>query len=324
MYAEFTIYVGSSGCHFNGRVLLDDVPILSAGGKVTALNDYSVTRRIIFFCPAGAHTFKFQIACWVLQGTPYIYNCYLGAFNFVDKATQNNDSGSVSCPAGATTTLINQNFSVPSARKLAVGTIKKYFMTITLYAEREEQRVSKIKNSGESNEANYFNWRLLLNDIEQTFTERLNDVTSSTANITYGEGAYGRITALVDPSASYNIKIKCYNGFGSAYNGRAVTKITICPWIIPDVEYEPITLDFPQGSTFYIITEPLDQNPTKTSKIGKKRGRSFGDTTDYYSTASGTNILSHNYTFETIEVANSVLLVSGFGGCISILGVDVR
>jgi len=38
----------------------------------------------------------------------------------------------------------------------------------------------------------------------------------------------------------------------------------------------------------------------------------------------GTGIVTWNYTFETVEVENSVLLVEGYGACISIIGVDVR
>ena len=98
----------------------------------------------------------------------------------------------------------------------------------------------------------------------------------------------------------------------------------ICPWIIPNSEDEPVELDFPDGSTIYIILEPLNSDPTKTIKLGKKRFVSFGDSTDYYSTASGTGILSWNYTFELVPVKNCILKIGGYGGCISVVGVDVR
>jgi hypothetical protein len=59
-------------------------------------------------------------------------------------------------------------------------------------------------------------------------------------------------------------------------------------------------------------------------KLGFQRAWSFGDNTNYYSIASGTDILSWNYTFESVEVSSCLLLVSGYGGCISIIAVDVR
>jgi hypothetical protein len=83
-------------------------------------------------------------------------------------------------------------------------------------------------------------------------------------------------------------------------------------------------MDFPQGSTMYVVLEPLNLNPTKNLKLGRVRGVSFGDSTDFYSTSSGTGIQSWNYTFETVEVSNCLLNISGEGGCISILAVDVR
>ncbi|MCP8316622.1 MAG: hypothetical protein H3Z51_07160, partial [archaeon] len=250
-------------------------------------------------------------------------NIIIYTLNFADKVDLFYDSGLISCPATTLTTLIDQNFTPPN-RKLAIGSVKKYNLFLYIYAEREEQRVSKVKNAGEGNDANFFNWRLFINDVELSWTARADDCGSQTGNITYGEGAYGYYNALLDAGTQYNLKIKCYNGFGSAYNGRVRVKAMLCPWIIPITEYEPITLDFPQGSTFYITTEPLTSDPSKTSKIGKKRFISFGDATDYYSKATGQGILNHNYTFEIVEVANSVLLVSGYGGCISIIGCDIR
>ncbi len=70
--------------------------------------------------------------------------------------------------------------------------------------------------------------------------------------------------------------------------------------------------------------EPLDKDPTKNSKIGKVRAVSYGDATDFYSTASGTGILSHTYTFEIVAVSDVSVFVNGFGGCISLVGVDER
>jgi hypothetical protein len=105
---------------------------------------------------------------------------------------------------------------------------------------------------------------------------------------------------------------------------KASIIIIVSPWILGYSEGEVFNLNFPQGSTLYVVTEPLWNDVTKTVKIGKKRARTFGDSTDYYYTASGTGILNGSYTFESVPVSNCVLVVSGFGGCISIIAVDVR
>ncbi|MEM1530477.1 MAG: hypothetical protein QXI05_02955, partial [Candidatus Bathyarchaeia archaeon] len=59
-----------------------------------------------------------------------------------------------------------------------------------------------------------------------------------------------------------------------------------------------------------------------TIQLGGARAWDLGY--NYYNTASGTGILYWNYTFESVEVGQCVLLVSGNGGCISIIAVDVR
>lgn len=96
------------------------------------------------------------------------------------------------------------------------------------------------------------------------------------------------------------------------------------PWILPKTDAKILHLNFPQGSTIYIVAEPLFSNPTKILKIGKKRAMSFGDSSDFYIVVSGTDIVELSFTFEKVEVAKSILYVSGNGGCISIIGVDVR
>jgi hypothetical protein len=109
-------------------------------------------------------------------------------------------------------------------------------------------------------------------------------------------------------------------------NANTVVHISIvaCPWLLATVDNEPMTLDFSQNSTLYLVLEPLNADPAKNSKIGKIRAVSYGDTTDFYSTASGTGILSHAYTFELVEVTSVTVIVNGLGGCISMVGLDGR
>lgn len=109
-------------------------------------------------------------------------------------------------------------------------------------------------------------------------------------------------------------------------NANTVVHICIiaCPWILSSDTHKPVTLDFPQGSTLYLVMEPLSENPTKYVKIGKKRSVSFGDSTNFYSTAEGADIKSHNYTFENIDEGEIEFTVKGWGGCISIIGVDIK
>jgi len=101
-----------------------------------------------------------------------------------------------------------------------------------------------------------------------------------------------------------------------------------CPWLLVDALHEPLTLSFAQGSTLYVVLEPLNKDATKYIKIGKVRAVSWGDNTDYYSAASGSGILSHSFVFETVEVAEILMSVRSYAdgllACISIIAVDER
>jgi len=132
----------------------------------------------------------------------------------------------------------------------------------------------------------------------------------------YGS-AFGKINVVVTAGSSHAITIA--GGAGTHY-----ISVVFTPWVLATASFEPLSLDVPQGSTIYITEEPLFTNPTKTVKIGKVRVVSFGDSTNYYYTNSGVDILASNYTFETVEIDECILTVSGYGGCISIIGVDVR
>jgi len=322
VYVKFTtaFVSGDSAFRAHGRVLLDSVPLLSAG---YVGNGESVTRDIFLVLSAGTYQFDFQGCNTGSAGTWRLTDIKIATLNFPDKQRNSWDSGSVSCPTGSTTTVLNQNFTVPATRKLAVGQVKKYVCIIKVCAIGE-RRQSFMKNPGEANETGRLSWRILLDDTEQSWTERKEDRGGSDSNDSYGRGAYGCLVKVLDPDTTYNLKINVYNDYGSTLNNQVTVDIILCPWILADVDYEPVTLDFPQGSTLYVTLEPLNQDPTKYARVGKQRFVSFGDATDYYSSQNGTGILAFDYTFETVEVVNSILHVKGYGGCVSIIGVDVR
>ena len=137
-------------------------------------------------------------------------------------------------------------------------------------------------------------------------------------NNEYGEGvAYGRYSGWLNVG-SHTISLS---------GGSAGKKITVyaSPWTLASSDSQaPIDLAFPQGSTAYLILEPLARNWTKTAKLGMVRAVSFGDSTNYYSTVSGTGILTWSYTYEAVDVAEPILVLSGYSGCISVISVDLR
>ena len=325
------VYIGWSSHADNGqgatRVLVDGVPFLSSGHQAS----YSTLWREGFIMlAAGTHTLDFQTAMWS-GGTGFwesVSGIIVGAFSFTDLDTHSYDSGGVNAPANATTTVLNQTFTTPPARKLAVGTVRKYTVLVFFHFTNEDVNIGRcdsVKSPGESDDSLKLNWKLFWAATQTAWTDKNPDWDpDSSSNITYGVGAFARVTTTADPNSQLNLVVKVANTQSVNKTVHCRVQVTVCPWIIPNATVVPVNLDFPQGSTLYAVLEPLTADPTKTIKLGKVRGRSFGDADDFYSTATGTGILSWSYTFDTVYVANCQLNIAGDGACISILAVDVR
>jgi hypothetical protein len=333
IHFEFQVkYYGeqSSNTYLGGnvRMLVDNVPVFSTGelyryqgGGITTL-----TLSGFLYLSAGQHIFAFQISVFRNNNpsTQYIqfYNIKIRKLKFSDTQYLMVDSGSKSAANAAEITVTDLNITLP-ARKLAVGRIKQYPVRIMVYVEGVNNRCSVLKNPGESDDSGKLNWKIFINNTQASWTDRSGDsVSPMTDNIGYSEGARGYYEAYLGAEQTVNIKVKVYNAVGSSQTVRAVVSVVACAWIIGSGSYEPISLMFPQGSTLYLVLEPLSGDPTKTIQLGKPRAWDLGY--NYYSTASGTGILSWNYTFESVEVSSCALIISGLDGCVSIIAVDVR
>jgi len=188
------------------------------------------------------------------------------------------------------------------------GTLKNAVFAVMVWAKTTGAQTN-FENPGDSLTNGV---SLAVDGSQITWTSRVQDTTPY-------ENAFAYYYCSLSVGSSHSFVI-------SKDNAATVVDISIvgCPWLLANVDNEPMTLDFAQGSTLYLTLEPLNADPTKNSKIGKVRAVSYGDSTDFYSTASGTGILSHTYTFETVSVADVTLVVKGLGGCISMVGLDER
>jgi hypothetical protein len=188
------------------------------------------------------------------------------------------------------------------------GTLKNAVFAVLVWA-KTPGAVTSFENVGDA----YTNGvQLSVDGVQVDWTTRIHDATSD-------ETACANFYGSLSVGSAHTFTI-------GKDNVNTVVHISIigCPWLLAGVDNQPVTLDFPQVSTLYVTLEPLDKDPTKNSKIGKVRAVSYGDATDFYSTASGTGILSHTYTFEIVAVSDVSVFVNGFGGCISLVGVDER
>lgn len=132
-------------------------------------------------------------------------------------------------------------------------------------------------------------------------------------------GICGNIALPYSTGTSHTITI-------SKRNSNTVVEISViaCPWILSSQNYSPFTLTFPQGSTVYAILNPLYEDTSKFVGVGKSRGVSFGAATDYYNSTSGTGLISYSFCVDVPDYTQVSLFVSGLGGCIEVVSVDLR
>jgi hypothetical protein len=252
-----------------------------------------VTHAIILHLPTGSQS----VIAESKTDTVYIKNFQMGRVEFSDVDSENLQTYSSTLTLNLT------------GRSLPIGSINKAALIINCGAYTTGQNTN-FENIGDS----------LTNGVSLSIEGSQVDWTDRTQDGGAHEYAWGEYFGVEDIGEDITVTI-------TKDNGSTVVTISIifCPWILPDVTtFEPISLSFPQGSTVYLMLEPLHLNPTKNVKIGKKRAVSFGDTTDFYSTASGTNILQHDYQFVEVKNGAVLLYTYGKGGCISSIGVDIR
>lgn len=313
--------VTEGGCYGNGRILVDGNPLVSTGCVYTPSDIVTVKRRTFIYLGSGDHTIRFDASRFAAPEPPAPFGLkkrIISVLNFSD-IVHFTDSGSQTISYGSGwNTIINKNFDLPT-RKTPIGSINQYGVLIFLYLSTQDLRKNAV---GEQDDR--ICWRIKIDGLEESAEESNNDYGTN-QNLTYGEGAYAFLRKKLD-AGSHNIKVEAKHNISGETSKTVEAYITLvaCPWIIPGDDFIPVTLNFPPGSTLYVTTEPLHLNPTKKIKIGKTRFISFGDSTDFYKTVEGTGILNLDYTFDKVSVKDVDLIFDGYGGCISMIGVDVR
>ena len=261
----------------------------------------------VFFLVAGTYDVLMEGATDWLDASnyvkPYVQNFKLGKLSLSDVQ---------GCSLAVYSAAITKNLP---QRKTCVGQLKNGNMIIIVSAYTPSTS-TQFANPGESLTRSV---TITVDGVQRSWTERRNDLPGGSFSIIFGAGL-GRLHISLAAGSDHTVSTW-------GLNSTTVVNISLCycPWLLSaDTLFEPVSLDFPQGSTLYVVGEPLSANPTKNIRVGKKRAVSFGSTDDYYSTASGTDILSWSYSFEIIEVTNVALVMDGWGGCIGAIAADVR
>jgi hypothetical protein len=137
--------------------------------------------------------------------------------------------------------------------------------------------------------------------------------------VSNSDGVSGKAFLPYSVGSSHTVTI-------SQRNVNTIVHISViaCPWILGQAVHAPVNLTFSQLSTVDIILNPLFADPTKFIGVGQPRSISFGAATDYYNSASGTGLINYSYMIDTPDISQVDLFVSGMGGCIEVIGVDLR
>lgn len=197
-----------------------------------------------------------------------------------------------------------------ASRKTAIGDLKEAVFAVNLFG------------STPSAQTNF-------EDIGETFTNGVS-VTVDGEQVNSSERSQDT-DAKGNASAKYYVPLSVGSQHTitvSKRNANTVVNISViaCPWIltVKAQKHRPVTFNFPQGSTLYLTLEPLFVDPGTNVQVGMVRAVSFGDSCDFYHVGSGTGILADSYTFQTVNFQEVETYVYGLGGCVSIVGVDIR
>ena len=333
--SKFTCYAINS---FGGenfatfRIKVDGVPVWS--GSISFANAaVNFDEGILFYLDATSHTIVYEISHvkWSGSGTSNIWfqNIKLGYVNISDTTHEtNNDSGSTAVATVTEDTITTVTPTIPATRTTPVGDIRKYTVVISCYAEIVAERATVFKSIGDSNEADRANIKITVDgtqiDWDLRVTNNLEDDTFIGTNNTYGEGTFNRATFNVNPGDTPVIDIDCYNGFSGSKNVRIIVNITYSPWIVGTLS-EPGDFDFPQGSTLYVVLEPLYRNlATQFVGVGNERCVEFDTTNNYFSSSTGVDRIEFSYKFDSADAVTTLLKATGIGAVITMIGVDVR
>jgi|GEM_PF-2288646 len=137
----------------------------------------------------------------------------------------------------------------------------------------------------------------------------------------YG-GVSGKVALPFSVGYSHTVTISKNN------SSTAVTiSVIASPWILPSSTNPsiPVNINFSQGSTLYCMLEPWYLNTSgKFAGVGAIHGVTFGRADDYYSSATGADLVEFSYMMDIVDILNNDLMASGLGGCIGVIAVDAR
>jgi hypothetical protein len=197
-----------------------------------------------------------------------------------------------------------------SNRTTPVGPLQQATYFVQVYAVTSGASTS-LENIGD----NFTNGvSILIDGAQVNWAERITEEGQG--------GTSGKVSLPYNVGSSHTVTI-------SKRNGSTAVTITViaCPWILcqPSTPGIPVNIYFSQGSTVYCMLEPWFTNPTsKFVGVGGVHGVTFSQADDYYSSATGADLVNFSYMMDIVDILNNNLMAYGLGGCIGVVAVDAR
>lgn len=272
------------------------------GGQISSPPSTFTQKYALLYLAAGTYAVSAESIAYDAGGyyNAYIQNFSLGIVSLLDSASVTLESYT------SRTQQVN-------ARPSFYGTTARFVIGVTVFAQTPAA-ATNFENVGETLTNGV---RIYVDGVQKNWSERNQDAASANC---YG-AAQAKLHISVPVDSSYTITLAKTNA-----NTVLYWSIVSSTWLLGgswNDAHSPITLTIPQGTTLYVVVEPLSAQLTKGVGYGKKHAVTGGGA-DYYSSTEGTGVLYSSYSFESQDPAKHGFVVYGCSGCISIIGADFR
>jgi hypothetical protein len=303
---NFSIFQEYGVFSYQTRLSVGGIPFVATGARISGPSGSGVVGNYhaIAFLAAGTYNVLLEGKSSD-AGKHKVQNFKLGYGNFQDL------SGTTLAAYTAPLTVNTLSRATP------LGTLAR----TTLYIRLTATTAGAVTNLENVGDALTNGVSVAIDGAQVSFIERFQDSDAS-----YLNAASGLITQSYSAGADHTVAV-------SKRNAATIVNIDVvaCPWILGTTADYPKTqfpfpvsaLAVPQGSTLYVMLEPLSASVDKFIAVGKSRLVSHGITRDYYQSDTSAEIQVFSYTFEIVDAATACIVTNGVGGCISYIGVDL-
>lgn len=204
---------------------------------------------------------------------------------------------------------ITVNLAKVVARQTPAGVISRQHVFVQVHAYQSDNGATEFIDSGSATNS----IKIEVDGVQVAWTYKYNDthcVGSAFGTLILSE-ALADHTIVITPSDTTNTVM--------------TVAVVSSPWILSPwmLQSFPVTLSFSQFSTLYVWMEPLVLNPTKNLNVGSPY-RAVDYSANYYYSSSGVGLVQAVYTFDALQLSLVGVYVDGYGGCISVVAVDIR